>query len=170
MAAELGDHDVAGGDLHIVDAGPAAARDLPRGRDQPVAELARPDEGDVALRGDARSLWVLQAKAKAESASVKMKPPWAMRWPLTISGRTVIESVARPDPISTISMPRPLLASSSFHIASAQARARSSGESVALTFTAALPVVGLVATSLIDAFRLRGARTGAGNDSVHTWS
>jgi hypothetical protein len=26
-----------------------------------------------------RSLWVLQAKAKAESASVKMNPPWAMR-------------------------------------------------------------------------------------------
>ena len=84
----------------------------------------------------ARSLWVLQAKAKVESASVKMKPPWAMRWPLTISGRTVIDSVARPGPISTISMPRPLLASSSAHIASAQARARSSGESVALTFTA----------------------------------
>src|SRR5882757_3457219 len=59
-----------------------------------------------------------------------------MRWPLTISGLTVIESVARPGPISTIAMPRPLLASSSFHIASAQARARSSGESVALTFTA----------------------------------
>jgi len=43
---------------------------------------------------------------------------------------------ASPGLISTISMPRPLLASSSFHIASAQARARSSGESVALRFTA----------------------------------
>lgn len=32
-------------------------------------------------------------------------------------------------------MPRPLLASSSFHIASAQARATSSGDSVAFTFT-----------------------------------
>src|SRR5882757_7578262 len=84
-----------------------------------------------------RSLWLLQAKAKAESASAKMKPPWAMRWPLTISGLTVMASVAWPDLISAISMPRPRLASSSAHIASAQARARSSGESVALTFTAA---------------------------------
>src|SRR5689334_4045614 len=87
----------------------------------------------------ARSVWLLQAKANAESASVKMKPPWAMRWPFTISGRTVMVSVARPGPISAISMPRPLEASSSFHIASAQARARSSGESVALTFTGLLP-------------------------------
>src|SRR5262245_8961098 len=68
-----------------------------------------------------------------------MKPPWAMRAPFTISGLTVMVSVARPGPISTISMPRPFEASSSFHIASAQARARSSGESVALTFTCPLP-------------------------------
>ena len=52
MAAKLGDHDVAGGDADVVDSGPAAARNFPRGRDQHVAELARPDEGDVALRGD----------------------------------------------------------------------------------------------------------------------
>src|SRR5882757_10480776 len=82
-----------------------------------------------------RSLWVLQAKAKAESASVKMKPPWAIRWPLTICGCTSIDMTARPGPISTNCMPRPLLASSSLHIASAQARARSSGESTVLTFT-----------------------------------
>src|SRR5262245_55360979 len=87
----------------------------------------------------ARSLWLLQAKAKAESASVKMKPPWAMRAPFTISGLTVMVSVARPGPTSTISMPRLFEASSSFHIASAQARARSSGDSVALTFTCPLP-------------------------------
>jgi len=47
----------------------------------------------------------------------------------------VIVNVASPHLTSTISMPRPRLASSSFHIASAQARARSSGEGVALTFT-----------------------------------
>src|ERR1700677_4610580 len=40
----------------------------------------------------ARKLWLLQAKAKAESASAKMKPPWAMRWPLTMCGWTVIRS------------------------------------------------------------------------------
>ena len=56
-----------------------------------------------------------------------------------MSGLTVIASVAWPGLISTISMPRPLLASSCFHIASAQARASSSGESVALTFTAVSP-------------------------------
>src|SRR3954468_12185812 len=116
--------------------------------DRPLREISRalatstspsfPGRMKVTLHcaATARSLWVLQAKAKVESASVKMKPPWAIRWPLTISGLTVIDSVARPDPISTIVMPRLLLASSSFHIASAQARARSSGESVALTFTA----------------------------------
>src|SRR3954447_26479378 len=58
-----------------------------------------------------------------------------MRWPLTMSGRTVIASVANPGPISTISMPSPLEASSSAHIALAQARATSSGDKAALTFT-----------------------------------
>ena len=42
----------------------------------------------------------------------------------------------RPGLTSTSAMPSPWLASSCFHIASAQARARSSGEGVALTFTA----------------------------------
>ena len=92
----------------------------------------------------ARSLWLLQAKANAESASAKMKPPWAMRWPLTMCGSTVIVSVAWPGLISMIFMPRPRLASSSFHIASAQARATSSGDKVALTFTSELPVSGLL--------------------------
>src|SRR6185312_14100586 len=81
------------------------------------------------------SLWLLQAKAKAESASAKMKPPCAMRWPFTICGCTIMESVARPGPTSTIVMPSETEASSSFHIASAQAHARSSGDSVAFTFT-----------------------------------
>src|SRR6516225_4707650 len=52
-----------------------------------------------------------------------------------MSARTVIESVAWPALTSTICMPRPLLASSSVNIRSAQARAISSGESLALTFT-----------------------------------
>src|SRR6185369_4536158 len=86
----------------------------------------------------ARSLCELQAKAKVESASRKMKPPWAMRWPLTMCGSTVIVSAAKPGFTSTIFMPRPLLASSSFHIASAQARAISSGESA--TFIAGCPL------------------------------
>jgi hypothetical protein len=36
------------------------------------------------------SLYELQAKAKAESASVAMKPPWQMAWPLSMSARTRI--------------------------------------------------------------------------------
>src|SRR5882757_2889490 len=80
-----------------------------------------------------------------------MKPPWAMRWPLTMCGCTVIDITALPEPISTTAMPRPLLASSSFHIASAQARARSSGESVALTFTSNSLVVGPVETGFFYA-------------------
>ena len=31
-------------------------------------------------------LWLLQANAKVESASVKMKPPWQIWWPLRCSG------------------------------------------------------------------------------------
>src|SRR5882724_10448735 len=98
-----------------------------------------------------RSLWELQAKANAESASAKMKPPWAMPWPLTMFGLTVIVRTASPALICRTSMPRPLLASSSFHIASTQARARSSGESVAL-FTA-------VFSSICTAARRSGSGT-----------
>ena len=50
-------------------------------------------------------------------------------------------------------MPRPLLASSSRHIASAQARARSSGDSVALTFTLVFPWSGSDANVLPGSVR-----------------
>src|SRR6267142_4672685 len=52
MTAELRDHDLTCGDADVVDARSAAARDFPRGCDQHVAELAWPDEGNVALRRD----------------------------------------------------------------------------------------------------------------------
>src|SRR6202163_892497 len=52
MAAQLGNRAVVDGDAHIVNSGTPGARYFPRGRDQEVAELARPDEGDVALRGN----------------------------------------------------------------------------------------------------------------------
>src|SRR5436305_8407099 len=52
MTAKLGNHDIADGDAYIVDAGTPAARNFPRGGDQAIAELARPDEGDVALCRD----------------------------------------------------------------------------------------------------------------------
>ena len=50
-------------------------------------------------------LWLLQAKAKVESASVKMKPPWQILWPLRCSSRTVMRSTARPGSQLTSSMP-----------------------------------------------------------------
>src|SRR5215469_2671666 len=56
-----------------------------------------------------------------------------------MSGLTVMVSLALPGPISTIFMPSPEEALSSFHMASAQARARSSGDSAAFTFTDGLP-------------------------------
>src|SRR5260370_9810341 len=137
MAAQLGNRDIIDADAHIVNPGTSGSRDFPCRRYQPIAEFARPDEGDIALRRNSALVMGVQAKANAESASKKMKPPWAMPCPLTMCGLTVIVSVASPALICRISMPRPLLASSSLHIASAQARARSSGESVALRFTAA---------------------------------
>ena len=55
---------------------------------------------------DARSLWLLQAKAKAESASGKMKPPWQMPWPLVIAGhRHRQRGRARADRIERMPMP-----------------------------------------------------------------
>ena len=129
MAAEFGDHDVIGGDADVVDPGTSAARNLPRGRDQSVAQFARLDEGDSALRRHSALVVRVAGEREGESASKKMKPPCAMRWPFTMCGCTVMVSVAWPGPTSTISMPRPELASSSAHIASAQARAIWSGES-----------------------------------------
>jgi hypothetical protein len=139
MAAQLGNRAVVDGDAHIVNSGTPGARDFPRGRDQEVAELARPDEGDVALRGN--RAFVMGVAGKGERRIRQQ----AMPCPLTMCGWTVIVSVASPGLICRISMPRPLLASSSCHIASAQARARSSGESVAWTFTVVSPRVSAAA-------------------------
>ena len=76
MTAELGDHDVAGGDADVVDPGPPAARDFARGRDQHVAELARPDEGDVALRCD-RAL-IVRVAGKGEGGIGQQEDEAAM--------------------------------------------------------------------------------------------
>ena len=64
MPAKLGDDLIAGRDLHIVDPGAAAARNFARTRNQHVAELARLDEGDVALRRD--RLLVMAVAGKGE--------------------------------------------------------------------------------------------------------
>jgi hypothetical protein len=52
MAAHLGNRGITDADTDIVNPGAPGSRNFPRRRDQPIAELARPDEGDVALRGD----------------------------------------------------------------------------------------------------------------------
>jgi hypothetical protein len=52
MSAELGNHGVINRDANVIDAGSSAARYFARGRDQAIAELTRPDEGDVALGRD----------------------------------------------------------------------------------------------------------------------
>jgi hypothetical protein len=41
---------------------------------------------------------LLQAQAKVVSASEKIIPPWQMRWPLTMSSRTVMVARAQPSP------------------------------------------------------------------------
>src|SRR5262245_60273639 len=52
MPAEFGDDGIARGHAHVVDARAAAAGNLPRLGHEPVAELARLDEGDLTLRRD----------------------------------------------------------------------------------------------------------------------
>src|SRR4051795_7763442 len=58
----------------------------------------------------------LQASAKALSASAATRPPCATAYPLTMSGRTVIDTTARPSRRSSSSMPMARLAGSSAHI------------------------------------------------------
>src|SRR5262249_22006976 len=52
MPAEFGNDGIADGNAHVIDAGAAAAGDLPRGGNQTIAELARLDKGDLALGCD----------------------------------------------------------------------------------------------------------------------
>src|SRR3954470_18210922 len=49
VTAKFRDGSVVHGDADVIDAGAAVARDFARGGDQPIAELARLDEGDAAL-------------------------------------------------------------------------------------------------------------------------
>ena len=46
-------------------------------------------------------LRLLQAKAKVESAKVKIKPPWQSAWPLSCSARTVMRLVV---PLAAVSV------------------------------------------------------------------
>ena len=52
MPTKFSNDGITGGDTHVVDPGASATGDLARVRNEAVAELARTDEGDVALRGD----------------------------------------------------------------------------------------------------------------------
>ena len=64
MAAKLGNDLIAGRHPHVVNAGASAARNLARGGDQEIAELAGLDESDVALRRD--GLLVMAVAGKSE--------------------------------------------------------------------------------------------------------
>src|SRR6266436_2179265 len=135
MAAKLRDDCVIDSDAHIVDAGSSAARDFARGRDQFVAELARLDEGDVAVGCD-RTL-VVRIAGEGERRIREQEDEAAMGNALAVDhvrlNRHRQRRLAAPDVDDLHAEAR--LASSSFHIASAQARARSSADNVALTFT-----------------------------------
>src|SRR5918997_3182389 len=67
--------------------------------------------------------WLLQAHAKAVSASRKTYPPCAIACPLTIAAVTVIRTLARPPPASSSSMPRPREAGARSNISCAAVRA-----------------------------------------------
>src|SRR6266403_1872266 len=136
MAAQLGNRDIIDCNAHVVNPGTSGSRDFPCRRYQPIAEFARPDEGDVALRRN--SALIMGVAGKGERRIRQQENEAAMGDAVSVDhvGLTVIVRTASPALICRISMPRPLLASSSFHIASTQARARSSGEGVALRFTA----------------------------------
>jgi len=82
VAAKLGNHDVIDADAHVVNPGPSAARDFPCHRDQPIAELARPDEGDVALRRD-RTL-IMGVAGKGERRIRQQEDKSAMGDPLAV--------------------------------------------------------------------------------------
>ena len=73
---------------------------------------------------------MLQAKAKALSATEKMNPPCALPWPFSMKSVTSIDSVASPGATWSIRMPSRCEAQSVAHIASAQASASSCGERV----------------------------------------
>src|SRR6266852_1204793 len=64
MAAQLGNRGIIDRDAHIVNSGATGARDFPCHSDQPIAEFARPDEGDVALRRDAALVMGITGKGK----------------------------------------------------------------------------------------------------------
>ena len=70
-----------------------------------ATDRERVGRGDYSLATPA----ALQAKAKALSASVKIKPPWQLWCPLSISARMAIDMLARPGPTALIVMPTSLI-------------------------------------------------------------
>ncbi len=60
----------------------------------------------------------------AESARAKIRPPWQISSPLTMSGRMVMVTTAEPKSTSVISIPRLFEAASLAYIASAASRGR----------------------------------------------
>ena len=119
------------GDDDVVDAGAAARETSVASAVSTSPRWTGARKSTVRPAATVSSLRELQANAKAESASVVMKPPWQMSWPLSMSSRTVISSRAVPAPSATMRMPRPREARSAANMcaptASARRRARRRG-------------------------------------------
>src|SRR5579862_6250322 len=73
------------------------------------------------------SLYELQANANALSASAKTSPPWHRAWPLSMSGRTRITTVAAPGRTSVRRMPSACEARSQRNSSAAASSARRCG-------------------------------------------
>src|SRR5579871_1329964 len=82
MAAKFGNDLVTCGHPHVVNARASAARNLARGGDQEIAELAGLDESDVALGSD--RLLVMAVTGKGEGGIGERKDEAAMRDPLAV--------------------------------------------------------------------------------------
>ncbi|MDB5912165.1 MAG: hypothetical protein JWP22_840 [Ramlibacter sp.] len=76
-------------------------------------------------------LWLLQAKAKVESARVKIRPPWQIWCPLSMGSRTFMRIRARPGSQASSSICRKsLLAASTANSVAPTFAARSCGDSM----------------------------------------
>src|SRR5450759_595425 len=145
MTAQFGNRDIIDGDAHIVDPGASGSRDFPRRRDQPVAELARPDAGDVALRRD-RAL-VMGVAGKGEGRIRQREDEAAMGDAAPVEHFGLDghrqDGFAGPDlqDLHAETLAGVVLLP---HRIGTGAR-ESSGESVALTFTAVSPPVSIAA-------------------------
>ncbi len=79
MTAQLGNRGFINGDTRRRKIPERPLREISRAvAIKAVTEFAGTDEGNIALRRDRALVVGVAGKRKSRSASVKMKPPWAM--------------------------------------------------------------------------------------------